>query len=248
MKLTAIIICRSRREKGFERALKSVEFADEILVEERREIADYAAARNEALGKAKREWVVFVDGDEEIGEELKKEIRRITDKDYKDYKNYNISGACFSGAYFKRRDRFLGKWLKHGETASVRLLRLGRRDAGRWERPIHEVWKISGRIGELKHPLWHYSHGSVDGMVEKLDRYSEIEAEYRLGRLGGLGKFGKLGVLGEMAIFPLTKFVHNYFLRLGVLDGMEGLIHALMMAGHSFLTRAKLLERYEWRE
>ncbi|HLD34631.1 MAG TPA: glycosyltransferase, partial [Patescibacteria group bacterium] len=183
MKLTAIIVCQSKREKGFERALKSVGFADEVMVEERPEIVDYAAARNEAMRKAGGEWVLFLDSDEEISGGLKKEIRQITDKSYKDYKNYNISGA-----YFRRKDCFLGRWLGHGETASVRLLRLGRKDAGRWERPIHEMWMIGGRTEELKNPILHYSHQSVDGMVEKLDRYSEIEAEYRFYKTNKLTK------------------------------------------------------------
>lgn len=240
MNLTAIIICRSQPDRGFKRALRSVKFADEILVEERREIADYAAIRNEALKKASGEWVMFVDEDEEISEELKREILEITDKSYKEYKSHNISGA-----YFRRADRFLGKWLGHGEAASVRLLRLGRRGAGKWERPVHEVWKVTGRVSELKNPIWHYSHQSVDEMVEKLDRYSQMEAEYRLGESGRLGRLGRLGILGEMAVLPAGKFLQNYFWRLGVLDGMEGLIHALMMTGHSFLVRAKMLSRMD---
>src|SRR3989338_1878570 len=254
MKLTAIIVCQSKREKGFERALKSVGFADEVMVEERPEIVDYAAARNEAMRKAGGKWVLFLDSDEEISGGLKKEIRQITDKSYKDYKNYNISGA-----YFRRKDCFLGRWLGHGETASVRLLRLGRKDAGRWERPIHEMWMIGGRTEELKNPILHYSHQSVDGMVEKLDRYSEIEAEYRFYKTNKLtkeqtnkktkkssnNKIIKIWLLVEMAVFPAGKFMQNYFLRLGVLDGMEGFIHALMMSGHSFLVRAKILTRYK---
>lgn len=75
MKLTAVIVCRSRREREFRRALKSVEFADEILVEERRGISDFAAARKEALKKARGEWVLFVDSDELISDALTSEIK-----------------------------------------------------------------------------------------------------------------------------------------------------------------------------
>ena len=239
MKLTAIIIVSPDSDRsGLERTVRSVGFADEVLVEEiKAPIKDFAKVRNEVLSRAKNDWVFFLDADEEVSEELKEEIKKVTGNSYKDYKNYNISGY-----YFRRRDRFLGRWLGHGETASVRLLRLARKDAGRWERPVHEVWKVGGRTGEFKNPIWHYSHESVDGMVEKLDRYSEIEAEYKLGELG---KFGKLGLLGEMAVFPAAKFIQNYFLRRGVLDGMEGFIHALMMSGYSLLVRAKVLARYE---
>ncbi len=245
MKLTVIIIFSPDGDKkDLERARRSVGWADEVMVVEVPEtIRDFSRARNEALQRVKGEWVMFVDADEEISEGLKKEILKTTDKSYKDYKNYNISGA-----YFRRSDRFLGRWLKHGETAGVRLLRLGRKDAGRWERPVHEVWKIGGRIGEFEHPIWHYSHQSVDAMVEKLDGYSEIEAEYRL-RQGDrwINKINRLidkWVVGfQLVFFPAGKFVQNYFWRLGFLDGMEGLIHALMMSGHSLLVRGKILER-----
>lgn len=232
MRLTAIVICRSRHDKGFERAVKSVGFADEVLVVERREISDWAAARNEVMERAKGEWVMFVDSDEEVGEGLKREILEITDKGYKDYKNYNISGV-----YFKRRDRFLGKWLRHGETANVRLLRLARREAGKWERPVHEVWEVKGKVLGLKNPILHYSHQSVSEMVEKLDRYSGMEAEYQRGRMA------KWLIMVQMAANPPAKFIQNYFIRLGFLDGMEGLIHALLMSGYSFLVRAKLINK-----
>ena len=249
MKLTVIIICRFRREKGLERALKSVGFADEVMVEEvKATIKDFAKVRNDVLRRAKNEWVMFVDSDEKVTPALAGEIQKKGD-----------SLKDINGFYLKRRDRFLGKWLRFGETASVRLLRLGRKDAGRWERPIHEMWMIGGRTEELKNPILHYSHQSVDGMVEKLDRYSEIEAEYRFYKTNKLtkeqtnkktkkssnNKIIKIWLLVEMAVFPAGKFMQNYFLRLGVLDGMEGFIHALMMSGHSFLVRAKILTRYK---
>ena len=275
MKLTVIIICRFRREKGLERALKSVGFADEVMVEEvKATIKDFAKVRNDVLRRAKNEWVMFVDSDEKVTPALAGEIQKKGD-----------SLKDINGFYLKRRDRFLGKWLRFGETASVRLLRLGRKDAGRWERPIHETWMIGERTEELKNPILHYSHQSVDGMAEKLDRYAEIEAEYRISRwLARWRKFARSSsatpprlrsgsgwpqtaavslanlptsltfsarnlyisiVYFQLMFFPFAKFIQNYFLRLGVLDGMEGFIHALMMSGHSFLVRAKILTRYE---
>ena len=256
MKLTAIIIVSPDSDRsGLERTVRSVGFADEVLVEEiKTPIKDFAKVRNEVLSRAKNDWVFFLDADEEVSEELKEEIKKVTGNSYKDYKNYNISGY-----YFRRRDRFLGRWLGHGETASVRLLRLARKDAGRWERPVHEVWKVGGRTGEFKNPIWHYSHESVDGMVEKLDRYSEIEAEYRFYKTNKLtkeqtnkktnksldNKIIKTWLLVEMAVFPMGEFVVNYFWRLGVLDGMGGFIHAGMMSGHSLLVRTKMLWRMD---
>ena len=237
MKLTAIIICRSKQEKGLKRALTSVRFSDEILVEEHPKITDYAFVRNQALEKANGEWVIFVDADEVISEDLSSEIKTQISK---------LKTKYINGYYLKRQDWFLGKWLKYGETTRVKLIRLARKDAGEWIRPVHEVWKVRGRIGELKNPILHYSHQSTVEMLEKWDKYTEMEAEYRLGNLGRKVRprhtsRSDLGILIEMVLLPLGKFIRNYFWRLGVLDGMPGFINAVMMSWHSFLVRAKFL-------
>ena len=229
MKLTAIVLVGKNNQVEAKRAIESVSFANEVIVvKEELPIKDFSKIRNESLSKAKEEWVLFVDSDEVVSEKLRNEIL---------YRFRIESGM--TGYKLKRQDRFLGKWLRYGETAGVRLLRLAKKGAGRWERPVHEVWKINGRVGEFKNAILHYSHDSIGGLVEKLDRYSEIEAEWRLGKLG------KLGILIEMILFPSGKFIHNYIFRLGFLDGMEGFIHAGMMSGHSFLVRGKVLARVQ---
>ena len=239
MKLTAIIIFSESVDKNqLEMARRSVGFADEVMVEEIKEpIKDFAKIRNEALSRAKNEWVMFVDADEEVDQQLAREIRRVIEFSIFNFQFSNI------GYFMRRKDRFLGRWLEHGETASVKFLRLARKDAGKWERPAHEVWKVGGRVGELKNPIWHYSHQSIDVMVEKLDRYSEIEAKYRSKRQAN--RLSGYQVITEMIAFPVGKFLWNYVSRLGFLDGIPGFIHAGMMSFHSFLVRSKLLARSE---
>ncbi|MDZ7586323.1 MAG: glycosyltransferase family 2 protein [Patescibacteria group bacterium] len=252
MKLSAIILTKNGNDSKFKRAVESVKFADEVLVvKEKSSINDFSGVRNRALDRAKGEWVVFVDSDEIVTAELKEEILyrfrippSLTDRLRELFVHGSWSAirragkSGMTGYKLRRQDRFLGKWLKYGETANVRLLRLAKKDAGRWVRPVHEVWKVAGNVGELKNPLLHYSHDSIEGMVEKLDRYSGMEGEWRLGKLGRLGE---LGILIEMVLFPVGKFIQNYIFRLGFLDGMAGFIHAGMMSGHSFLVRAKIL-------
>ena len=103
---------------------------------------DFAAQRNFGLEKAKGEWVLFVDTDERVTPALTAEIKK------------KILKTRCSGFYLKRQDFWAGKCLKYGETGNIKLLRLGKKSAGKWERPIHEVWKIKGKIGTLKNPLF----------------------------------------------------------------------------------------------
>ncbi|OGG03750.1 hypothetical protein A2Z33_04655 [Candidatus Gottesmanbacteria bacterium RBG_16_52_11] len=126
-----------------------------------------------------------------------------------------------------------GKILKYGETGRIKLVRLGRKGAGRFERPVHEVWKINGRISDLKKPILHDSHPDIAQFLDRIDRYSTVSASHLLSS-------GHEFIWWHPAAYPAAKFFLNYFLKLGFLDGMPGLIMAMMMSFHSFLTRAKL--------
>ncbi|MBI2310003.1 glycosyltransferase family 2 protein [Candidatus Collierbacteria bacterium] len=233
MKLTAIVLIGQNDKMKAKQAIDSLSFADEIIVvKEKFPINDFGEVRNRALDRAKGEWVLFVDSDEKVTQQLAREIKRVIK-------------FSSQGYFLQRQDKFLGRWLKHGETASVKLLRLAKKNAGRWVRPVHEVWKVKGETGELKNPLLHYSHEAVEGMVEKLDRYSGMEAGYKNRQMVRWLEWLKWLNCIRLISFPVGKFVLNYFFRLGFLDGMEGFIHAGMMSGHSFLVRAKLLKRYE---
>jgi len=230
MRLVVIILAKEDDTK-LKKAVESVQFSDEVIVvKERIQVSDFSEIRNKALDQAKGEWAMFVDSDEEVSQQLANEIKRVIK-----FSN--------NGYFFRRQDKFLGKWLKYGETTSVKLLRLAKRDAGRWVRPVHEVWKVKGKIGELKNLLLHYSHDSIEEMVGKLDRYSGMEAGYKNKQIAKYTnrQMDKWINLVQMFIFPTAKFVQNYIFRLGCLDGMEGFIHAGMMSGHSFLVRAKML-------
>ena len=184
-------------------------------------ITDFAEARNIELAKAKSDWVFFVDSDEKITPELKKEIlEAIKSKEYDAY-------------YLRRIDTVLGKELKYGETGSAKFIRLAKRNFGKWERPVHEVWVGNGKVGTLSNPLIHNSHTSIATFLEKINIYSTIEADYRFGH-------GVKSSLFKIAIYPLAKFKLNYIFRLGFLDGVPGAIMAIMMSFHSYLTWTKL--------
>lgn len=219
-----------------------------ITLSTKEPIEDFAKARNRELDKTKTEWVMFVDKDEEMSPELKKELDC--------HAPSALAMTNITGYKIRRIDRFLGKWLRFGETGNVKIVRLARKDSGRWERAVHEVWKIKGKAGELKSPIYHY-HDSVGEMIGKIDRYSSIEAEWRstvIPRLDrGIYKniididLGSKAGMTMLLLYPMGKFIWNYFVKLGFLDGMEGFILAGLMSFHSFLVRSKQLETLMYR-
>jgi glycosyltransferase involved in cell wall biosynthesis len=180
---------------------------------------DYAGQRNAALERCRTTWVLFVDADERVTPKLQAEIKQVIGEKRDDCDGY----------YLSRQDMFLGKKLHHGETDVVRLLRLGKRKAGKWMRPVHEVWQIQ-RTGYLKHPLIHHSHSTFRAMLEKIRRYAAIEGRFR-------AQTGKRFSLFETMTYPIGKICQNYVLRRGYKDGYQGLMMALGMSYHSFLVR-----------
>ncbi len=241
--MISAVILTHNDEKILAKCLESLTWCDEIIViddestDEMVEFAkkhgakvftrkldgDFAAQRNFGLSKAKGKWVLFVDSDEVVTKELAEEIKTvISDK-----------RQVISGYLMKRKDYFLGKWLEHGETANVKLLRLAKKNAGKWMRPVHEVWDVPGPIGELVHPLLHSPHPSVAQFLGEMNRYSTMNAEY-------LKHQGVKASWIDSIVYPAAKFFINYFRRLGFLDGTAGAIMALMMSFHSFLVRTKL--------
>ena len=130
-----------------------------------------------------------------------------------------------------------GRELKHGETANVKLLRLAKKDAGSWTRPVHEVWMVEGEIGQLTSPLLHYPHPNVAQFLEEINTYSSLNAQYLYSQKV---RANWLDILA----YPAAKFFRNYFYHMGFLDGTAGVIAAIMMSFHSFLTRAKLYQAW----
>lgn len=184
---------------------------------------DFAGQRNFGLAKARGEWVLFVDSDEVITKELAQEIK----------KAISSKPEVINGYYFRRKDYFLGRWLNYGETRRVRLLRLAKKKAGAWQRPVHEVWQVKGKVGQFNYPLLHYPHPNVAQFIEETNYYSTINAQHLYAQ-------GIWVSWWQLPAYPAAKLWLNYFWRLGFLDGAAGAITALIMSFHSFLTRAKL--------
>ena len=125
------------------------------------------------------------------------------------------------------------KELRHGETANVKFLRLAKRNAGQWEGFVHEEWQVKGQIGQLKNPLLHYPHQTIKEFLADINFYTTLRAE-ELYQRGIKTRFW------QIILYPKAKFMRNYFLKLGFLDGIRGFLIAMMMSFHSFFVRGKL--------
>ncbi len=240
MKISAVIIAKNE-EKNIASCIKSLNFCDEVVVIDdyskdatvkianergarvfqRKLNTDYAAQRNFGLQKAKGDWVFFIDADERVSSELAIETETIVKQDK------------YYGAYLKRDDYIWSKKLKFGETANVRLLRLGKKGKGDWVRRVHEYWNLGGKIGEMKNHLEHYPHPDLRQYIESINRYSTLHAKAKF-------EGGEKSSLFKVIIFPLGKLLHNWIIKLGFLDGSRGLVVALVMSLHSFLAWSKL--------
>ena len=123
--------------------------------------------------------------------------------------------------------------MKYGDTGKVRILRLGRSNKGGWIGKVHEVWNIDGKTKNLKNSIIHYPHQTLREFIYEIGLYSSIRAD----ELYGDGK--NAGFL-EILLYPKMKFLYLYVFRLGFLDGIEGLVHAIIMSLYTFLVRGKL--------
>lgn len=239
--ISAVILTKNE-EKRIKQSLESLSWCGEIIVvddysnDKTKEICekfgarvyqralngDFSGQRNFGLFKAKGDWILFVDADEVVSSQLRQEIES---------KTVNINGI--NGFFFKRIDYFFGRWLKHGETAFVRLLRLARRGSGQWRGKVHETWQIKGEVGCLDNPLIHKRNLTIDEFLIRINFYSSLRAKELYLQKVKTNWF-------YIVSYPLGKFIQNYFFRLGFLDGKEGLTMTVMMSFHSFLVRAKL--------
>jgi glycosyltransferase involved in cell wall biosynthesis len=230
MSISVCIITRNE-EANLSRTLASVRWANEIIVvdsgstDRTCEIArgfgakvyveewkGFAAQKNSALNKATGDWILALDADEEVTEELAQAIQRIT-----------RTPEAKNGYQIARRNLFLGRWMKHGGFYPDRKLRLWRRGAGSFEdRPVHETAKVNGTIGTLEGDLIHHAYPTLENYIEHMNRYSSLGANLAI--KSGKSSAGFFSFVENVLVRPQFTFLYNYFIRLGFLDGREGLL------------------------
>jgi glycosyltransferase involved in cell wall biosynthesis len=242
MSVSVVIIARDEAEDILD-CLASADWADERLVVDTgstdgtpetaraagarvlsSEWSGYAQTKNRAFQHARGEWVLSLDADERVSDELAREIQQVVRKE----------GAC--DAYdMPRRFHFMGRWLRHGGCYPDYQLRLFRRGRARYDDVrIHERLAVEGPIGRLRGHLDHFSYRTVSEFLVKLDEYSTLWAQQAFAEGRRARRYHALALL--------TGFIGRYLFRAGLLDGAPGARWALFAGLHSYMKYAKLGE------
>jgi glycosyltransferase involved in cell wall biosynthesis len=187
----------------------------------------FAAQKNSAMDKASMDWVLQLDADEPLEPELAGEMETVLKAG---------SGSC--GFWIPRKNFFLGRWIKHGGFYPDPKLRLVRRGAGRFEEyGAHPTMKVNGPTGRLSHALVHNAYPTLRGYIDHMNSYSSMGAEVAVAK-------GRQGFsFSDIVIRPTLTFIYNYFIRLGFLDGREGLLLHLYHSVYVSWKYAKAWER-----
>ncbi len=240
--LSAVVItCNAARQ--LPACLESVAFADEIVVvdsgsqDDTVEVAQrlgarvihqdwlgYGPQKRFAASAAANRWVLSLDADERVSATLREAMRR------------ELQAPRYAAYRMARRNRFLGRWLRHGEGYPDWSVRLFDRKQANWsEDTIHEKVVCAGPVGRLAGDLLHESEEGIAAYLAKQNRYTTLQAE-------ALHARGERASIARMVLSPVARFFKFYFLRLGFLDGVPGLVHIAIGCFNSFCKYAKLCE------
>jgi hypothetical protein len=240
-RVSAVVITLNAASQ-LETCLQSLAFADEIVVvdsgstDRTVEIArgrgakvvqqawlGYGPQKRFSVEQAANDWVLSVDADERVSPELRSSIEKA------------LSGSAFRAYEMARCNRFMGRWLRHGEGYPDWILRLFDRRVANWsEDPVHEKVLTEVEVGRLDGDLLHESAETLHSYLEKQNRYTSLQAEV-LYRNGGRPSLFKL------VFSPLARFLKFYLLRRGFLDGVPGLVHILIGCNNTLMKNAKLI-------
>jgi glycosyltransferase involved in cell wall biosynthesis len=249
-KLTAAIITFNE-EKNICRCLESVRWTDELIVVDsfstdrtvelarqytdkvlQRTWAGHVLQKQFALEQATGDWIISLDADEELSPGAAAEIKSVL----------SAAPADVNGYSFPRQSFYLGRWIKHGGWYPDRKVRLVRRGHARWggEDP-HDKLAADGQTRELRGKINHYVYADISQQLRTVDSFSRITAQqwHEQGRRAGAG---------VMIFKTVGKFFETYVWKLGMLDGMPGLIISGISSYYVFLKYAKLWELQKGRK
>ena len=240
--LSAVIITHNAAS-SLASCFEALTFCDEILVVdsgstdqtvalalaqgarvERQDWLGYGPQKQFAVEQASHDWVLCIDADERVSETLRASIlHALQQPDHQAYR-------------FPRCNRFLGRYLRHGEGYPDWSLRLFDRRHARWSSDaVHEKVLTEAEVAALTGDLLHDSAETLEAYLAKQDRYTTLAARHAHAA-------GQRAHAGHLLLSPLLRFIKFYLLRLGFLDGVPGLVHILIGCANSFTKYAKMIE------
>lgn len=248
------VINTFNEEKNIAKAIESIDWADEILVcdmnsdDRTAKIAkdmganvifqkrvDYVEpARNFVISKASGDWILILDADEEIPEELKKRLKEIAKK-----------GVVASFVEIPRKNIIFDKWIKQTGWWPDYQIRFFKKGQVKWGNQIHSKPKVEGEglilEPEEKWAIVHHNYQTVGQFIQRMNRYTEIEANQ-------LQKSGYQFSWQDILEKPMEEFISRFFAQEGFKDGVHGLALSLLQAFSFLVLYLKLWERSRFRQ
>ena len=241
MKISLVMIAKNE-EKNIAKSLESVKgLVSEIIVVDsgstdntnkvaqsygakifKRPFDNFSAQKNYALSLSLNEWVLHLDADEVLSQELKEEIKKI------------MEAPEYDGYILTRENFFLGRKMKYSGIAKEDRLRLAKKSLSKYVGGIiHEELVVNGKTGKLNNVFYHYTCQNLDGYFNKFEQYTTF------GALKMLDKNKKAKIV-DIIFRPPLEFIKRYILKLGFLDGFEGFVWAVLGSYYSFAKYMKL--------
>jgi glycosyltransferase involved in cell wall biosynthesis len=200
------------------------EFTDRVFVQP---WAGFTRQKNFASDQCSHRWVLNLDADERVTDALRDRIVAL------------LAAPQQNGYSFPRKNFFLGRWMRHGGWYPDAVLRLFRRDLGRFGGidPHPSVLLPAGRAAYVPEPMLHYTYTSLGHYVSKQYGYANAAAQVMAtdGKTRG-------STLLRLIVKPPWRFLENYFWKLGLLDGVHGFLAAVGSAYIAFLREARIWE------
>jgi glycosyltransferase involved in cell wall biosynthesis len=240
--MLSVAIITYNEEDNIRDALESVKWADEIVVVDSfskdrtveicREYTDkvfsmewsgFSHQKNKAISLTTMPWILVLDADERVTGPLRDEITTLLRDE-----------PTMAGYYIPRKNFFSNRWIRHGGWWPDYTLRLFRRNKGRIEeREVHEAIRVDGEVGYLKSPLEHYTYRDVSDFLKRMELYSGLAAKE-------LYKNNRRATVMDLLLRPPATFLRMLILRMGILDGIYGIILAWLYSVYTYKKYSKL--------
>ena len=247
----SVVVITYNEEKNIERCLRSVTWTDEIIVVDsfstdrtiecaraytdkiiQHEYDGDIPQRERGFASAQGDWLLYIDADEEVSDELKNEILGVFD-----------SSHAKDGYYIPRKVSILGIWIEHGGWHPDYSFRLFRKNAHVAEpAEVHGGFDVRGEKGTLRCELYHYTYPSLTDYIRKMNTYTSLQVSTKMREHPGKN----VGV-GKLIFSPLSHFLRKYFSQKGYKDGKLGFILAVFGSIYTLALYAKLWE-YQYRK